>query len=357
MFNFFSKSEDKAKNPFLEHTFTNTDVSQLVNTVSLEESITLIKLLPYVPQVRAFLALNNERQDHVFPLLGVHIRNEVIKLFPEERQTDLIKQYEHYNNGAKKFESDPNSSTSFFYWMQAHNAFKHKTQNKLVYILTADKAVQFDLKPYKYQRKLMERHIQCIANGIADSKMMFHPIILAYNDVDKSLTILDGQHRWNALKRVDSSILPEITVQIDVIVFQDNDNDIMQTYKNINTNVPIDQSRMNEEMKYVNLVESIKQAFPKGLRSFSKDLKDPIPQHFIVDSYLKEELQYRQVLDKADTQDVIETLGWVNEHIKRDADLQLSLNLIDGKICKRDNMFLGVSWPLAMDLLEKRLKE
>ena len=34
-----------------------------------------------------------------------------------------------------------------------------------------------------------------------------------------------------------------------------------------------------------------------------------------------------------------------------------TLNLIDGKICKRDNMFLGVSWPLAMDLLEKRLKE
>ena len=175
--------------------------------------------------------------------------------------------------------------------------------------------------------------------------------------VDKSLTILDGQHRWNALKRVNKSLLPEITVQIDVIVFKDDDEDIMGTYKNINTNVPIDQSRLNEEMEYVTLVEEIKKVFPKGIKNFSKELKDPIPEHFVVDLSLKEELQYRQVLNWAKPKDIIDMLAVVNETIKRDASLQMSLNLIDGKICKRDNMFLGVQWPLSINLLEEEIKK
>ena len=125
----------------------------------------------------------------------------------------------------------------------------------------------------------------------------------------------------------------------------------MQTYKSINTSVPIDHNRLQDELRYIALVERIKKAFP-GIRSFTKELKEPIPQHIVVDSWLKEELHYRELLQRMKEDDIIEKLEHINNHFKNSPEIQMSLSLIDGKICKRENMYLGIQWPAAIDILE-----
>ena len=197
----------------------------------------------------------------------------------------------------------------------------------------------------------MEKHVQTIAEGINRSGMLYHPIILCYIASRDSLTIFDGQHRWNALKRLEDPQL--VTVQVDVILCEDDDEQAMQIYKNINTNVPIDHNTLKDELKYIALVEKIRVAFgSKAIRNFNKELKD-VPQHFVVDSMMKEELQYRGVLASYTPEQIIEGLKVVNQMLT--SEPHLDLPLIDSKICRREGMYLGVKWPQAIDRLEEYL--
>ena len=303
--------------------------------------------------VQLYTVLTQEQRQHVFPLLPPRIRDAIFYSVDQDLKVEIMSQMDGFTKVKSQIEEDPHCAASFFHQLTIQNALKYTTQMKLVYVTQASKIRHVQLVPFKYQRRLMERHVQCIAQGIQMSKVMFHPIVLAFVPETQSLTILDGQHRWHALQQVPEEIAAQVLVQFDVIMFDNDDTQIMKYYKYINTNVPIDSNRLNEELRYVALVEQIKQQFGKGIRSFSKELKDDqLPQNCVVDTYLKEELQYREMLTKMTEAQLIAKLVYINESLKNDKDLVFQLSNIDARICKRDNMFLGINWPHSMHLLD-----
>ena len=68
---------------------------------------------------------------------------------------------------------------------------------------------------------------------------------------------------------------------------------------------------------------------------------------------LKEELHYRNILQKMKDTDVILLLRQANEYMKTLTHLHDEMNLIDRKICSREKVFLGMKWPMAIDLIEQ----
>ena len=345
-----------AASPQAELNTNNTNSNNLILAkLSLQEVVTLFIKLTTEEATATFYLLEESQQNHVFPLLNETIRNKLFTECSEERQLELLSQCSGFRASSME---DITQCESFFYWMKVYNALKFENEIKQSYVLTADKVLQFDLKPFKYQRQLLERHVQTIAEGISKSKILFHPIILGRrethcgNDLTTSLTIIDGQHRYNALKRIDPDILATIHIQLDVILFPDNDQQIMTFYKHINTNVPIDPLRLQEELRYVSLIDKIYAAFPDCLQHYSKDDKEKIPQHMVIDSWLKQELQYREILTKMSEDQVISKLKLVNDNLSLNDKLKAELTMIELRMCKRNHFYLGLSWPLAVDLLE-----
>jgi hypothetical protein len=318
----------------------------LLTTLSITEITSAILKLGQNDMIKTFFALTNEQQIHVFPLLPDTPRDAVFTLATEDQQEEFLEQCAAFRESSQV---DITHSDSFFYCMKVWNALKFTDTLKTSYVLSADKVLPFDLKPYKYQRQLLERHVQTIANGIEQSKIMFHPIILGYNGHKNSLTILDGQHRYQALKRLSPNSLQTLMVQLDVIFFPDNDSEIMTFYKNINTNVPIDPAKLQDELKYVALLEKIKAEFKDNIKVFVKDDKDKTPQHIVIDTWLKEELQYREILNTYTEDQVLARLHDINETIAKSPSTNLSM--IERRMCVRNNFYLGVKWPAAIDLL------
>jgi hypothetical protein len=303
--------------------------------------------------VQLYNVLTEQQRQHVFPLLPARVRDAIFYSVPQELKLEIMNQMDGFTKVSKQIEEDPNCAASFFQQLSMQNALKYTTQDKFVYVTQASKIRHVKLVPFKYQRRLMERHVQCIAQGIQMSKVMFHPIVLAFVPELQSLTILDGQHRWHALQQVPEEIAAQVLVQFDVIVFENDDSQIMKYYKYINTNVPIDSNRLNEELRYVAVVDQLKKQFGNGIRSFSKELKgDQLPQNCVVDTYLKEELQYREILTKMTEAQLIAKLVYINENLKQDQKLVFNLSNIDARICKRDNMYLGINWPYSIHLLD-----
>ena len=325
------------------------DCSSIISSLNLEQTVDMMISLPEEVAYRVFFLLDNDKQDHVFPLLAASTRELILS--SSDRCVQLQEQLDCFLDHAERMEEEPDSANSFFYMMALHNAQKCRIDDKISYFITADKLQTFNLKPYKYQRKLMEKHVQTIVEGINKSNMLYHPIVLCYIHDRNSLTIMDGQHRWNALKRLADPQL--VTVQVDVILCEDDDEEAMQIYKNINTNVPIDHTQLKDELKYIALVEKIRIEFgSKAIRNFNKELKE-VPQHLVVDSMMKEELQYRSLLAKYTPEQIIQGLKVANELLASEPNQHLSL--IDSKICKRERMYLGVMWPKAIDKLEEYL--
>jgi hypothetical protein len=359
---FNSSSADVAPAPKDTHTNPSpTQLSEMLQKLSLQEMVNWILRLPPTQVVELWPLLATNSQNHVFPLLPDHIRNQVYDVSSEERQTELLIQLDGFSKSQRQAENDINHPSSFFYCMQAWNTKKAKHQSKTTYMVRADQLMKFDLKPFKYQRRLMDHHIACISKGILQSKVLFHPIILAYIKPRESLTIVDGQHRWQALKRLVTDaegalVLKNLYVQIDVIDLPDNDTEIMTVYKYINTNVPIDASKLHEELRYVDLVDKIKAVFPKGIETYRKDIKDSVPQHFVVDSWLKEEMQYREMLSHQTEDMIIAKLMIVNEEMKASVDRDSTLSALERRMCKREGMYLGIAWPSAINRLEQLLQ-
>lgn len=341
------------------HLQPSVDVTKMFENLSTQEATEMMLRAPVHVAIQAFPFLPVDQQNHVFPLLDEACRNLVFDKMPDIRQAELLRHHEAFMKSRLDSMKDINHPESFFYWMAAYNAEKSCHNNKTTFILTADRLMKFDFKPFKYQRKLMVKHVQCIADGILKSLMMFHPIVLAYIEDKNSLTVVDGQHRWAALKKLQEThpeFLTKLYVQVDAIKFPDQDEEIMSFYKYINTNVPIDPNKLAEELRYVALINKIKDAFGcngknSSIVAYTKDVK--VPQHFVVDSWLKEELQYRCILEKMTEEQVVDKLIWINEHIKNNSDLVTLLTSIENRMCKRDNFYLGIQWPRAIDLLEK----
>lgn len=325
--------------------------SLILESLTDKEAVELCKRLGDTELLATFFTLSSASQNHVFPLLKPELQTSLFKMASEARQHDLLLHLDAYNSQRLVATDDCNNPQSFFFWMKAENAFKAETMNKQTFILPASKLMKFDFKPYKYQRKLMTLHVQKIKDGMLKSCVMYHPLILVHVPSRNSLTIVDGQHRWNALKLLPSDILDKIQVQIDVFTFEDDDEEIMKNYNFINTNIPIDPSKLQEEMRYVDLVAKIKSKFGKNIVSFNKEL-DKIPAQFVVDTLLKEELQYRKALGIMKDDEILQKLQDINFYLERMPDID-ELSIVERRACRTNNMYLGVAWPKAIELLMK----
>ena len=126
---------------------------------------------------------------------------------------------------------------------------------KDTYLIKASSLIECDLKPFWAQRAQDEIHINTIANGIKQSNGLYHPIILANIIEKQEYCILDGQHRFEALKRLSNTQLDTFFIQVDVISFQKDDiRWILQQYEFINTA----KSFVREDLiNEINVAESI----------------------------------------------------------------------------------------------------
>lgn len=344
------------KEPSLPIGVSEADLKDVFGRLQLKEIVDLVRQLPHAMILKIYPTLSEEYQNHLFPLLPKATREVLFTLASVERQADLLIQMDGFERQAQDSEKDINSAQSFLYNMAVLNAETYyNNRDKYTFIVKAKELLKYDFKPYKYQRSLMQKHVDAIAQGISQSKMMFHPIILGYikNKDNRALMIVDGQHRWKALRNLPPSLQASLDVQIDVIIFPDNDEEIMNYYKYINTNVPIDPNKLQQELQYVSLVLAIKNRFPNNIKTYSKEAKD-VPQHYVVDTWLKEELQYRELLSKFTTEEILNRFAQTNELLKQQPSLLNSLSMIETRMCKRDNVYIGVAWPLAIDIVEGR---
>ena len=109
-------------------------------------------------------------------------------------------------------------------------------------------------------------------------------------------------------------------------------------------------------MEYIALVDDIKKAFPKDcIRAFNKQLKatENYPQNFIIDNYLKEELQYINVLDNASPKEIIAHLKTINEFFKNnEKDAIFNLGIGESRNVKSNDFYLAINWPKCITYLE-----
>jgi len=129
---------------------------------------------------------------------------------------------------------------------------------KDTYLVKASLLTSCDLKPYWAQRSQDEIHINTIANGIRQSNGLFHPIILANIHEKQEYSILDGQHRFEALRRLSDTQLESIIVQVDVITFHKDDTRwILQQYEYINTSKSFQREELVNEINVAEAVGNI----------------------------------------------------------------------------------------------------
>lgn len=126
--------------------------------------------------------------------------------------------------------------------------------NKTTFVITAQNFSSLCLKPYWAQREKDKAHITTIAQGIRNSRGLFHPFILANIIPREEFVIIDGQHRYEALSYLSQHEREQIWVQVDVINFEKDDDEwILQNYEWINTSRGITKRDLQKE-KEISLV-------------------------------------------------------------------------------------------------------
>ncbi len=212
----------------------------------------------------------------------------------------------------------------------------YTTQNKKVYIVKGSELINKTFIPYKFQRHLDIKHVENIASGIIESKMMYHPIILGYV-LNTEVSVLDGQHRLNALKQVPIDILQDVEVQIDLIQFPEDSIEVSQMYKNINTRLEIDQDILNQEQEYISLLYMLKECFPKCITSKKTYV------HHINENELLEALKKYKILSREkDLKNIVDNFQNLNQRMKK---LTNELSLVDRKMCDSKDFYIGIEFP------------
>ena len=330
----------------------NEDIALIFSRFGETELTYLFMTIPAEKIYAWFASLGQAQQEHIYPLLRDDIRKKILASKLMTNKVELMNEDAWYTQGKRDLDADPNHAANFFFAMKAHNCqLTTASAEKTTYLVPACTLERFNFQPYKYQRKLMDSHVENIAKGIADSKMLYHPIIMAYNQ--NELHILDGQHRWAALRKLSEADKQTVSVQVDVLMLNDaTDSVVMDKYRHINTNIAIEEDALQEEIAYVRLVDAVKAKWPNSVVG-SKSWKnsDSVPAHLVIDSKLKEELQARKVLNAYMSDEaLLERLETINTRLS-EAFSDKSFSLIENKMIARHNCWLGVAWPAAVHLL------
>jgi len=233
---------------------------------------------------------------------------------------------------------------------QVQKLYSHK--NKDVFLLPASLLNQVTILPYKYQREINTSHIQNIQQGLMESQMMYHNLILCHIDKEE-ITIMDGQHRLESLKSLPPGLADELMIQVDILTFDEHTNDIMRHYKYINTNVQIQPERLLQDVAYVDFIFLLKRQFPDCFVATNKRGKKPkkTPQQYINEDDFKKECQQRQCLDRYQPEELVQQLITINNEMATSNKIDEHCMAIERRQCVAKHFYLGIQFPYCLDQL------
>ena len=133
----------------------------------------------------------------------------------EKQETQILK--EKYDNILEVLENNINI----------------KTKNKITCSVDIRELVELDLEIYMYQRQKNEEHIKKLEEGIKKTGYLYHNLILVDIPSKYTISIVDGQHRYEALKSIIKNEYNITTICVDVIKI-DDENHLIELYESIN---------------------------------------------------------------------------------------------------------------------------
>lgn len=225
---------------------------------------------------------------------------------------------------------------------------------KDTHVVKATDLLKCLLKPYWIQREQDQVHINVIANGIKQSNGLYHPIILANIKPRQQYCILDGQHRFEALKRLSDTQLANIQIQVDVITFeQDDDQWICQQYEFINTTKSFLREDLNLEISVSEIINELNKKLKENHRTSNriKDVNITLKQNSKVNiNHFKSELLKRVHR----LNDPVNKILQYNYECDQKQEEILKTNRIGKNVkqeCVEHKFWLGINYPQWLDEL------
>ncbi len=222
----------------------------------------------------------------------------------------------------------------------------HEIKNKKVYVVDLKELKHLNLFPYRHQREYNQDHVDVLKKGLIQTGYLYHPIVLIHIPERKEISIIDGQHRFKALKSILESSLNgeievDIQVQIEMLECEDDDNKIMNIYKNVNTCQPIDMNKIVLEQDYVKVIQKLKTKFGKTV--INDNVRNA--KHYLIESKLKAELLSHNLLIKYSEDELIKRIVRMNDDLKEQQELLGKLSDEAFKKCEKNNFWLGTDFP------------
>jgi hypothetical protein len=236
---------------------------------------------------------------------------------------------------------------------------------KSVYKISADTFIDLDLDSYKDQRAKDGSHISTLKEGISSTQDTFHNFNI-YHIEGKSYTIADGQHRYEALKRLNKSTRKAISVWIFVYEFDEDDDEYnFELFTKINTAKGINKNELNIKAKSREMAIAIKNRFGKhrGFDRITDEKTEQIHPHWWRLSYLQLNNYIERnwdVFQNYTEEEVLERLERYNNRISQSPNTFFKANQVvkeENKTkCINFNFFLGVNFPKCFDDIFKEKK-
>jgi hypothetical protein len=223
------------------------------------------------------------------------------------------------------------------------NSPLYKIKNKTVYNIELKEFDNFILNSYRHQREVVSKHITVLESGIKKTGYLYHPIILCDIPSRRELTIIDGQHRYNALcnvRRKDKSF--NMSVEFEIIELENADDSIvMDIYRNVNTCEPVDMRRLLQEKDYVDFIQRLKDKFGG---SVIVDKKNRM-KYYLLERELKKELLSNEMLVEFGNEELYNKIIKMNETERRRVIKEKEVTDKVMEKCKNTNFWLGVNFP------------
>ena len=239
----------------------------------------------------------------------------------EKQETQILK--EKYDNILEVLENNINI----------------KTKNKITCSVDIRELVELDLEIYMYQRQKNEEHIKKLEEGIKKTGYLYHNLILVDIPSKYTISIVDGQHRYEALKSIIKNEYNITTICVDVIKI-DDENHLIELYESINHYLPHDMEKIREDRRYIEFVKMIKEKF--GDKSITDNQVNR--KHYLREKLLKEKIQEEKLLSKYTEEELCERIIAYNKkkgkEILKDKK-KYSSSLKDIERCKERNFWLG----------------
>ena len=198
----------------------------------------------------------------------------------------------------------------------------HEIKNKKVYVVDLKELKHLNLFPYRHQREYNQDHVDVLKKGLIQT---------GYFKALKS--ILESSRN----RELDV----DIQVQIEMLECEDDDNKIVNIYKNVNTCQPIDMNKIVLEQDYVKVIQKLKTNF--GNTVINDNVRNA--KHYLIESKLKSELLSHNLLTKYSEDELIKRIIRMNDDLKEQQVLLGKLSDEAFKKCEKNNFWLGTDFP------------